>query len=153
MKPPSRRHDMRQRFPDTVEDWLVKEGLVAEPGAGAIADVARVRALLVAAARERRVVSYSELLGQLGHRFTRPKMRAVCKTLDAIDADALANGQPELAVLVVRETDRMPGQGWWVATAENRGFGGPWIGPEAALFVRALQEAAFRYWRDRPVIP
>ena len=76
-----------------------------------ISDVARVRALLIAAAREGRAVSYSELLGDLDHRFTRPKMRAVCKTLNAIDEAAIAAGEPELAVLVVRESDRLPGAG------------------------------------------
>jgi len=151
MKPSHRRPDTRQSFPETVEDWLVKEGLVAEGGPGAIADADGVKALLVAAAREGRAVSYSELLGQLGHRFTRPKMRAVCKTLDAIDADALMRGEPELAVLVVRETDRIPGQGWWVATAAHRNYSGPWTGPEAVNFVRILQEAAFNYWRERPI--
>jgi len=100
-------------FGDTLGRWLVDEGLVPdEAGAGSLADVARVRALLIAAARERRAVSYSELLGGLGHRFTRPRMRAVCKTLDAIDAAGAAAGEPNLAVLVVRETDRLPGQGW-----------------------------------------
>jgi hypothetical protein len=41
-----------------------------------IADVARVRGLLLAAARGGEAISYSHLLNQLGHRFTRPKMRA-----------------------------------------------------------------------------
>ena len=143
--------DHRQSFPDTVEDWLIKEGLTSEAGAGAIADVQGVKALLVAAAREGRAVSYSELLGQLGHRFTRPKMRAVCKTLDAIDAEAVTRGEPELAVLVVRETDRIPGQGWWVSAAEHRNYAGSWTGPEAVCFVRALQEAAFTYWQSKAI--
>src|SRR3546814_3609530 len=59
------------------------------------------------------IVSYSELLGDLGFRFTRPKMRAVCKTLAEVDRLCAAGGQPDLAVLVVRESDRLPGQGWW----------------------------------------
>ena len=115
-----------------------------------IADVARVRALLIDAAREGRVVSYSELLGDLGHRFTRPKMRAVCKTLDAIDDAAIATGEPELAVLVVRELDRLPGQGWWGgARAFVLGYDGPWTGPRAARLVREQQQIAFYYWQGR----
>jgi hypothetical protein len=134
---------------DTLSRWLEAEGIVPSDGPGAIADVARVRALLIAAAREERAVSYSEALGQLGHRFTRPKMRALCKTLDAIDIAAVAAGEPELAVLVVRETDRLPGQGWWTAVAASRGYAGEWTGPAAAGFVRELQDAAFSYWRER----
>lgn len=134
---------------DTLAQWLEAEGIVPIEGPGAIADPDRVRALLVAAAREARAVSYSELLGELGHRFTRPKMRAVCKTLDAVDAAAAAGGEPELAALVVRESDGLPGQGWWTVSAAQRKYTGPWTGPDAAAFVRSIQDAAFRYWRER----
>ena len=127
----------------TLSDWLEAEGIVAV-NAHDIGDVGRVRALLVAAAREGRAVSYTELLNGLGHRFTRPKMRAVCRTLDAIDRRAVASGEPPLAVLVVRESDRMPGQGWWI------GRDGP-VSTDAAAraYVDALQRAAFDYWKVR----
>lgn len=120
--------------------------------ADAIADVARVRALLIAAARRRQAMSYSELLIQLGHRFTRPKMRALCRTLDAIDAAGAAAGEPDLAALVVREADGLPGQGWWVGRAAMCGYDGAWTGPDASRFVRGEQERAFAFWaaRDRP---
>jgi hypothetical protein len=136
-------------FDGTVSDWLEAEGIVPTTGPGAIADVGRVRALLIAAAREGRSVSYSELLGELGHRFTRPKMRAVCKTLDAVDSEGAANGEPQLAVLVVRESDRLPGQGWWTSTAAEKNYTGAWTGTEAATFVRRIQDLAFAYWQDR----
>jgi len=137
-------------FGDTLGQWLVSEGLVPDDGGvGALADVTRVRALLIAAARERRPVSYSELLAALGHRFTRPKMRAVCKTLDAIDAAGTAAGEPKLAVLVVRETDRLPGQGWWVGARDAYGYAGEWTGPDAIALVARLQGQAFDYWRPR----
>lgn len=129
--------------------WLETEGIVPAQGPGWIADVARVRTLLIAAARERRAMSYSELLGLLGHRFTRPKMRAVCKTLDAIDAAGAAAGEPPLAVLVVRESDGLPGQGWWTGASE-RGYDGAWTGAEARAYVDARQSKAFRFWAERP---
>ena len=119
--------------------------------ANTIADAERVRALLIDAAREGRAVSYSELLGQLGHLFTRPKMRALCKTLDAIDKAAIAAGEPELAVLVVRESDGLPGQGWWAgARAFVLGYDGPWTGPQAMKLVREQQQIAFEYWGKNP---
>ena len=106
--------------------------LPGDTAAGAIAHVARVRALLIATAGRGKPISYSELLDALGHRFTRPKMRALCKTLDAIDAAGAAAGEPELAVLVVRETDGLPGQGWWTGGRPMReGYEGQWTGPEA----------------------
>jgi hypothetical protein len=106
-----------------------------------------IRAILVAAAREGRAVSYSEMLGDLGHRFTRPKMRALCKVLDAVDQAGGTVGEPELAVLVVRESDGLPGQGWWVGRADALGYHGDWTGPDARALVRELQGQAFDYWR------
>ena len=85
-----------------------------------LADPEEVRAHLIAAASAGTAISYSELLGQLGYAFSRPKMRALCAVLGSVDAEAEARGEPELAVLVVRASDGLPGQGWWVAGgAEN----------------------------------
>lgn len=128
--------------------WLAANGFDAPAGPGSIADVDRVRALLLAAARDGRALSYSELLLALGHRFTRPKMRALCRTLDAIDTAGVAVGEPGLAVLVVRESDRLPGQGWWLGEAKGD-YAGAWTGPDAAAVVRREQEKVFRYWRVR----
>lgn len=131
----------------TLSQWLEDEGLAPGEGvAGAIADVPRVRALLVEAAREGRAMSYSELLGRLGYRFTRPKMRALCRTLDAIDSDGATRGEPGLAVLVVRESDRLPGQGWWIGAAARFGHAGAWTGASAAALVRQQQRQVFTYW-------
>ncbi len=126
----------------------IEPSAAPDPGtAGAIADAGRVRALLIAAARRGEAVSYADLLDRLGHRFTRPKMRALCRTLDAIDAAGAAAGEPELAVLVIRESDGLPGQGWWVEGRPMReGYEGPWTGPEAAAFVQKLQTRAFQHW-------
>jgi len=134
---------------ETLSEWLEAEGIVPTEGPGSIADADRVRAILIDAAKRGEAVSYSHLLGELGHRFTRPKMRAVCKTLDAIDAKGAAAGEPGLAVLVVRESDKLPGQGWWVGTEASRGYKGAWTGPEAERFVHDLQTHVFDYWRRR----
>jgi hypothetical protein len=118
------------------------------PADNAIGDMVRVRAILIASARAGEPISYSHLLAELGHRFTRPKMRAVCKTLDAVDSAGAEAGEPGLAVLVVRESDGLPGQGWWVGgIAMRHGYDGPWTGVEALGFVRGLQEEVFDWWR------
>ena len=118
-----------------------------EGPAGAIADVPLVRNHLIAAARRGEPVSYAELLIALGHRFTRPKMRALCKTLDAIDEAGRAAGEPELAVLVVRESDGLPGQGWWTnGPPQREDYTGLWTGPDAMGFVRELQGRCFDHW-------
>ena len=114
-----------------------------------IADAGEVRMHLLAAARAGESITYSELLGQLGYPFSRPKMRALCKTLASVDAEAEALGEPELAVLVVRQSDRLPGQGWWVGGAAQHGHEGPWEGPVAKALVERLQGEAFEYWSRR----
>ena len=63
-------------------------------------------------------------------------MRQLCAILDAVDEEAAARGEPELAVLVVRQSNGIPGQGWWTAGGgRSRGYEGPWEGPEAARFI------------------
>lgn len=115
-----------------------------------LADPEEVRAHLVAAARAGTALSYGELLEHLGYRFTRPKMRALCAMLGEIDRAGEARGEPELAVLVVRASDGIPGQGWWVAGgARSRGYEGPWEGPEAARFIRSVQAETFAWWQSQ----
>jgi hypothetical protein len=111
-------------------------------------DPGEVRAILLAHARAREPATYSDVLLALGHRFTRPKMRQLCAVLGDVDAEARGRGEPEMAVLVVRQSDGLPGQGWWVGGgAEN--YRGPWEGPQARRHVMRLQKRVFDYWRGR----
>ncbi len=114
--------------------------------AGLLTNVAHIEGLLQALARECRAVSYSEMLLMLGLRFSRPKMRSLCRTMDEVDRRAAAAGQPELAALVVRESDKLPGQGWWIGRTD---YQGEWTGPAARAFLNAIQQRSFDYWRTR----
>jgi hypothetical protein len=114
--------------------------------AGALADVRRITEILQQAAREGRAMSYSEMLMTLGFRFTRPKMRALCKTLDVIDLEGIARGEPPLACLVVREGDGLPGQGWWIGRHDHKGA---WEGAEARAYLIKHQRRAWAYWKKR----
>ena len=116
----------------------------------ALAEPEEVRVHLVAAARAGVALTYAELLERLGYSFSRPKMRALCAILGAIDREAEGRGEPELAVLVVRQSDGIPGQGWWVAGgARSRGYEGLWEGPEARRFIAAVQKETFAWWQSR----
>ena len=115
-----------------------------------LADPAEIRAHLVGAAQAGTALTYSELLERLGYSFSRPKMRALCAALGDVDAEAEARGEPELAVLVVRQSDGIPGQGWWVAGGgRSRGYRGPWDGSEARRFIQAVQAETFAFWQSR----
>lgn len=118
-------------------------------------DPAEVREILKGAARAGNALTYSQMLALLGYRFTRPKMRALCKVLDAHDEDARIAGEPGLAVLVVRQSDGLPGQGWFVSRshladeiAQETGLKWPleWEGVEAKAYVAGHQKLAFDYW-------
>lgn len=126
----------------------VLEEFLSDPAAdvSALHDVARIKAILEQCARDGRWISYSELLLNLGFRFTRPKMRAVCKTLDKIDQLTQEEGAPALAVLVVREGDGLPGQGWWTG---RKDYAGAWTGPDAVAHIARLQNEVFQYWKGR----
>ena len=52
-------------------------------------------------------------------------------------------------MLVVRQSDGLPGQGWWVGGAKKHGYTGLWEGPKAAKLIRKLQRQAFDYWAGR----
>ena len=119
--------------------------------AGLLADPQEVRAILVASAQAGQAMSYSEVLALVGHPFTRPKMRQLCKVLTYVDDEAEARGEPELAVLVVRQSDGLPGQGWWIGGAKKHGYSGLWEGPKAARLIRKVQKRAFDYWAGREV--
>jgi len=118
---------------------------MAEP----LGDREEVRSHLVAAAKAGTALSYGELLERLGYHFSRPKMRALCAMLGEIDTEAAARGEPELAVLVVRASDGLPGQGWWMAgVARDHDYLGPWEGPEAAALIRSVQAEVFAFWQS-----
>jgi hypothetical protein len=116
----------------------------------ALAEPEEVRVHLAAAARAGIALTYAELLERLGYTFSRPKMRALCVILGAVDREAAKRGEPELAVLVVRQSDGIPGQGWWVAGGpRSRGYVGPWEGPEARRFIASVQAETFAWWQSR----
>ena len=117
--------------------------------AGLLADPDEARAILVACAKAGEAITYSEMLALLGHGFSRPKMRALCKVLGVVDDEAEQRGEPELAVLVVRQSDGLPGQGWWVEGARKHGHEGLWDGPEADRLIREIQGRAFEFWAGR----
>ena len=117
--------------------------------AGLLADPEEARAILLACARAGESITYSEMLALLGHGFSRPKMRALCKVLGVVDRESEERGEPELAVLVVRQSDGLPGQGWWIEGARAHGYEGLWEGPEAAALIRQIQARAFEFWAGR----
>ena len=111
-------------------------------------DIGALEALMQGTARSGKPISYSETLDCVGYRFSRPKMRALCVALGEVDRRAAKKKQPELAVLVVRASDKIPGAGWWVERNDAK-YKGPWDGPKAAKYIKEIQQKAFDYWGKR----
>ena len=116
----------------------------------ALTDIEAIHFMLISCAQKREALTYSAALNRLGHDFTRPKMRLLCRALDQIDSNARALGKPELAVLIVKKSNNLPGQGWWSGQAQQFKYNGPCTGSEAVNFVHQCQALAFDYWETAP---
>ncbi|HET6467474.1 MAG TPA: hypothetical protein VFG43_03755 [Geminicoccaceae bacterium] len=100
---------------------------------------------LLRAARERRRLTYGELLAFFERRVTRITVAALCRDLGAVCDRIEAAGGPDVACLVVRKADGLPGEGWFAAFRDAGRYDGPSTGPRAHAFVAAHQEAAFAW--------
>ena len=78
-----------------------------------LVDIAELENLLIEAARARRSLTYAEVLAHFGIKITPRRVFALCRDLGAVCERNRARGEPELAVLVVRKADRLPGEGFF----------------------------------------
>ena len=121
----------------------------ASPGRGArstLVDVDELEKLLIEEARARRSLSYAEVLAHFGMRITPRRVYALCRDLGAVCERNRARGEPELAVLVVRKSDRLPGEGFFHSLWRDGAYDGPATGPAAATFIRRETARVFAYW-------
>ena len=101
--------------------------------------------VLITAARERRPITYGQLLGFFGRRVTRITVHAICADLGRLARQRAAEGWPDLACLVVRKADGLPGEGYFTSLALEGSYSGPPTGPMAMAALRQRQEAAFAW--------
>lgn len=80
---------------------------------------------------------------------TRITVSALCKDLGRSAERRVGDGWPDLACLVVRKSDGLPGEGYFDALRREGAYAGPSVGPAAEAFVRARQERAHRWARTR----
>ena len=100
---------------------------------------------LLAAARQGGPVTYGALLAFFQRRVTPITVRALCRDLGRVCARIEARGGPDLACLVVRASDGLPGAGYFQGLREAGRYDGPDTGTPAVRFVRAEQARA-RAW-------
>ena len=115
-------------------------------------DIDALEQLLIKAARDRRTLAYSEVLSHFGKRVTPIRVYALCRDLGAVSERNRARREPELAVLVVRKTDRLPGEGFFHGAWKDGSYDGPATGARARAYIDGLTEAVFDFFgrHDRP---
>ena len=111
-----------------------------------LVDIDRLEALLVAAAREGRTVTYGEVLRHFDKRVAPRHIYALCRDLGEVCARNRTRGEPELAVLVVRQADRLPGEGFFRAAWREGIYDGPCTGHAARSFIRAQTNQVFDFF-------
>ena len=113
-------------------------------------DIERLERVLVQAARERRPVSYSQLLQYFGRKVTPVMVRALCRDLGRVEERRRDQGLPELACLVVRKADGFPGDGYFISHAKEGNYRGLPGGDAAVSFLRDQQARAFTWAAQQP---
>ena len=108
-------------------------------------DLGRLERALIRAALERRSVTYGQLLALFERKVTRITVAALCRDLGRVEERRAGEGWPDLACLVVRKSDALPGEGYFDSLRREGAYAGPGTGPGAEAFVRARQERAFRW--------
>jgi hypothetical protein len=109
-------------------------------------DLDRLERVLIEAARERRPVTYGQLLAFFGRKVTRITVAALCRDLGRVCDRVEARGGPDMACLVVRKSDGLPGEGYFACLRQEAGYVGPSTGPEAERLLRQRQARAFAHF-------
>jgi hypothetical protein len=114
-----------------------------------LVEVDRLEALLIEAARARRSLTYAEVLAHFGIKITPRRVYGLCRDLGVVCERSRARGEPELAVLVVRKSDRLPGDGFFHGAWRDGSYDGPATGPRARAYIDRLSALVFAFWAER----
>jgi len=109
-------------------------------------DIDALDQLLIEAARSRLTLTYGEVLAHFGKRVTPIRVYALCRDLGVVSERNRERREPELAVLVVRKTDRLPGEGFFHGAWKDGSYDGPATGPDARTYIDGLTEIVFDHF-------
>ena len=110
-------------------------------------DIEQLEKVLLRRARERRSVTYGELLAFFERRVTRITVMAICRDIGEVcrRIEAGGGGPEDIACLVVRKSDGLPGEGYFRSLREEGSYDGPSSGPQAEAEIARRQEDVFRH--------
>ena len=112
-------------------------------------DLTALENVLLSAAHRRKSLTYGEVLRHFERRTTPILVAALCRDLGRLAEKRADEGAPDLACLVVRKSDGLPGEGYFRDLRDADGHRVPAEGPRAAAYVREQQERAFAYAAER----
>ncbi len=115
-----------------------------------LVDIDRLEGLLIATARAGGTLTYAEVLAHFDIRITPRRVFALSRDLGAVCLRNRARGEPELAVLVVRKADRLPGEGFFHAAWQDGSYDGPAAGPAAQAYIARLTAEVQAFWQSPP---
>lgn len=87
----------------------------------ALVDLDRLERLLLRAGAGRRTLTYGEVLRHFGRRVGPGNVARLCRDLAEVCRRVEARGGPDLACLVVRRDDGLPGAGYIASLLDRRG--------------------------------
>lgn len=93
-------------------------------------------------------VTYGALLAFFERRVTPINVRALCRDIGHVTSRIEAADGPDLACLVVRASDGLPGAGYFKSLRDSGRYAGADTGPEAEAFVARAQASAQLYARS-----
>jgi len=114
-----------------------------------LVDIDALEELLIEAAKTRRTLAYSDVLRRFDKRVTPIRVFALCRDLGVVTERNRSRGEPELAVLVVRKTDRLPGEGFFHGPWKDGSYDGPATGPKAHAYIDGLTQTVFEYFAEK----
>lgn len=112
-------------------------------------EIDKLKAVLERAARDGRPLTYGQILAFFGRKVTRVSVGALCRDLGHACRAVTGKGGPDLAVLVVRKADGLPGAGYFAALRKDGLYEGEDTGVAAAAFVAERQREVFAWYAQR----
>jgi hypothetical protein len=146
-----RQQHRKRRSPNVrgeVDECEVWRRMVAPPaGEGLSPEVQALREVLLAAARERRFVSYTEAAATLGLRGAKPwRSPRLFAALDEISTFEHREGRPLLSAVVVSSVGKRPGGGFFKMAKRNGVQGSD---EDNKIFFIAERDRVWDYWTGR----
>lgn len=116
-------------------------------------DIDRFERLLIDAARAGHPLTYQQILAHFERPIGPIMVRALVKDLGHVCHRLEVLGLRDIACLVVRKSDGLPGAGYFGYLKDEEGYDGPTSGPMAEVEIKRRQETIYATARELEIKP